>query len=78
MADDLETLRQAVEAFGRRKNDLTEDGQVALNNVTFNLTVYAKARENMKETRDVRPVELLRTLILEDIAIIERDLSGNS
>jgi SHS2 domain-containing protein len=76
MNDDLETLRKAVEAFGRRKNELTEDGKQALYRITFNIKIYAQARENIVETRDERPVELMRKLIMEDIAIIEADLKG--
>jgi SHS2 domain-containing protein len=74
MTDDLETLRKAVEAFGRRKNELTEDGKQALYRITFNIKIYAQARENIVETRDERPVELMRKLIVEDIAIIEAEL----
>lgn len=78
MTDDLETLRQAVEAFGRRKNELSEDGKVALNNVTFNLGIYAKARENFLETKDERVMEVVRRFITDDIKTIEAELSRNS
>lgn len=78
MTDDLETLRQAVEAFGRRKNDLSNAGRVALNNVTFNLKVYAQAREHVLETRDERVMEVVRKFITEDLATIEADLRANS
>lgn len=74
MTDDLETLRKAVEAFGRRKNDLTPTGKSALACVTANLKTYAKAMEGYVETRDERPITLLRSLILDDIAAIEREL----
>lgn len=76
MTDDLETLRQAVEAFGRRKNDLSDAGKVALDNVTFNLGIYAKARENFLETKDERVMEIVRRFIMDDLATIEADLSG--
>lgn len=74
MTDDLETLRKAVEAFGRRKNDLTPAGKSALACVTANLKTYAKAMEGYQETRDERVMKLVRELILQDIATIEADL----
>lgn len=74
MSDDLEALRKAVEAFGRRKNELSSAGQVALNNVSFNLKRYAEAYEGVLEARDVRFLDVVRKIILEDIGIIEADL----
>jgi hypothetical protein len=75
MSDDLEALRKAVEAFGRRKNELSPEGKQALNCVTTNLKTYAKAMEGYQETRDERVMKLVRSLILDDIATIERDLT---
>jgi hemerythrin-like domain-containing protein len=78
MTDDLETLRQAVEAFGRRKNELSEDGKVALKNVTFNLKRYMEDRGRPMDERDERVMKYLRKLIDEDLAIIAAELSGKS
>lgn len=75
MTDDLEALRKAVEAFGRRKNELTPAGKSALANVTFNLKRYAEARE-LAEPADERGLAVMRNAITHDIEIIERDLTA--
>jgi hypothetical protein len=75
MSDDLEALRKAVEAFGRRKNDLSEHGRQALLRVGTWLKLLAELlpREH-EDPRNPPLTKMVREQLDIDLAFLQADM----